>query len=184
MKKRILYAEANYAAMVRKNGYFVDKTEYIAKLEDVENPVFLRPRRFGKSLLCTTLEHYYSVRLKDQFDELFGHTWIGKNPTPDINGNISSILEVSRNVTERVNAEKQRENLISELKSALKRVKTLSGLLPICCHCKKIRDDSGYWNQVESYIANHSEATFSHGICQECAKKHYSDYDLYDDEQD
>ena len=82
MKKRILYAEANYAAMVRDNGYFVDKTEYIAKLERVNNPVFLRPRRFGKSLWCTMLEHYYSVRFKDQFDELFGHTWIGKNPTP------------------------------------------------------------------------------------------------------
>ncbi len=50
MEKRILYAEANYAAMVRDNGYFVDKTEYIAKLERVNNPVFLRPRRFGKSL--------------------------------------------------------------------------------------------------------------------------------------
>ncbi len=82
MKKRILYAEANYAAMVHKNGYFVDKTKYIAKLEEVNNPVFLRPRRFGKSLLCTMLEHYYSVRFKDQFDDLFGHTWIGRNPTP------------------------------------------------------------------------------------------------------
>ncbi|MBF0202371.1 MAG: AAA family ATPase [Desulfamplus sp.] len=81
MRKRILYAEANYAAIVLKNGYFVDKTEYIAKLENVENPVFLRPRRFGKSLLCTMLEYYYSVLYKDQFDTLFGHTWIGKHPT-------------------------------------------------------------------------------------------------------
>jgi hypothetical protein len=82
MQKRILYAEANYAAMVRDNGYFVDKTEYITKLERVKNPVFLRPRRFGKSLLCTMLEHYYSVLFKAHFDELFGHTWIGRNPTP------------------------------------------------------------------------------------------------------
>ena len=82
MKKRILYAEANYAAMVRNNGYFVDKTEYIARLEMVNNPVFLRPRRFGKSLLCTTLEYYYSLQYKDQFEELFGQTWIGRNPTP------------------------------------------------------------------------------------------------------
>ena len=85
IKKRILYAEANYAAMVRDNGYFVDKTEYIAKLERVNNPVFLRPRRFGKSLWCTLLEHYYSVRFKDRFDELFSHTWIGRNPTPHHN---------------------------------------------------------------------------------------------------
>ena len=82
MKKRILYAEANYEAIVRENGYFVDKTAYIAKLESVKNPVFLRPRRFGKSLLCTMLESYYSILCRDRFDELFGHTWIGRNPTP------------------------------------------------------------------------------------------------------
>ncbi|MCW7753530.1 ATP-binding protein [Desulfobotulus sp. H1] len=82
MKKRILYGEANYPAIVRENGYFVDKTAYIEKLEFVKNPVFLRPRRFGKSLLCTMLESYYSVLYKENFEELFGHTWIGKNPTP------------------------------------------------------------------------------------------------------
>ena len=82
MKKRILYAEANYQAIVRRNGYFVDNTAYIEHLEQIDNPVFLRPRRFGKSLLCTMLESYYSILFKDQFDELFGHTWIGRNPTP------------------------------------------------------------------------------------------------------
>ena len=82
MKKRILYAEADYKTLVRENGYFVDKTCYIEKLEKVKNPVFLRPRRFGKSLFCRMLECYYNVRQKDEFDELFGHTWIGKNPTP------------------------------------------------------------------------------------------------------
>jgi hypothetical protein len=82
MKKRILYAEANYQAIVREHGYFVDKTDYIPKLEAVKNPVFLRPRRFGKSLLCTMLESYYSILYRDQFEELFGHTWIGRNPTP------------------------------------------------------------------------------------------------------
>jgi hypothetical protein len=81
MKKRILYAEANYQAIVRRNGYLVDKTAYIEKLEQIDNPVFLRPRRFGKSLLCTLLESYYSILFKDRFDELFGHTWIGQNPT-------------------------------------------------------------------------------------------------------
>ena len=56
-----------------------------------------------------------------------------------------------------------------------KEVKTLGGLLPICSYCKKIRDDNGYWNQIEGYIQSHSEAKFSHSICQECAKKHYPD---------
>jgi DNA-binding response OmpR family regulator len=60
-----------------------------------------------------------------------------------------------------------------ELEDALTQVKLLSGLLPICSSCKKIRDNEGYWSQVESYIQQHSEATFTHGMCPECLKKHY-----------
>ena len=60
-----------------------------------------------------------------------------------------------------------------ELTNALNNVKILSGLLPICAYCKKIRDDKGYWNQLEAYIRDHSEAEFSHSVCDECAKKHY-----------
>ena len=70
-----------------------------------------------------------------------------------------------------------------KLEAALSKIKTLSGMLPICSHCKKIRDDKGYWNQIEAYIQDHSEAEFSHSICQECAKKYYPDMDLYGDEQ-
>ncbi len=68
-----------------------------------------------------------------------------------------------------------------KLEKALSEVKTLSGLLPICSHCKKIRDDKGYWNQIEVYIHEHTDAKFSHGICQECVKKYYSDLDINDD---
>lgn len=82
MKKRILYANANYEEIVHENGYFVDKTQYIEKLEAIKNPVFLRPRRFGKSLWCRILECYYNINQKDDFERLFGHTWIGQNPTP------------------------------------------------------------------------------------------------------
>ncbi len=67
----------------------------------------------------------------------------------------------------------QKENL----EAALSEIKTLSGMLPICSHCKKIRDDKGYWSQVESYIREHTDAEFSHGICPECMKKHYPEYD-------
>ncbi|MFH0729838.1 MAG: AAA family ATPase [Pseudomonadota bacterium] len=81
MKKRILYGVANYEEIVSENGYFVDKTHYLSQLETVRNPVFLRPRRFGKSLWCRILECYYSVHLNDRFEELFGQTWIGRNPT-------------------------------------------------------------------------------------------------------
>ena len=56
---------------------------------------------------------------------------------------------------------------------------TLSGLIPICANCKKIRDDKGYWNQLESYIEKHSEAQFSHGICEECAEELYGDSEWF-----
>lgn len=72
--------------------------------------------------------------------------------------------------------EKARDLLICELRDALSRVKTLSGLLPICASCKKIRDDKGYWNQIETYIKERSEAEFSHSICPECRKKLYPDF--------
>jgi hypothetical protein len=71
--------------------------------------------------------------------------------------------------TLRKNRNKLREKNL-ELRNALSKIKTLSGMLPICASCKKIRDDKGYWNQIESYIKHHSEAEFSHSICPECAK--------------
>ena len=65
-----------------------------------------------------------------------------------------------------------------KLEIALAEVKTLSGLLPICMHCKSIRDDEGYWNQIEEYIHHRADVTFSHGICKACAKKYYPDIDM------
>lgn len=73
-----------------------------------------------------------------------------------------------------LNTELEARNM--ELQAALDKVKQLSGLLPICSHCKKIRDDEGYWQQVEVYIRDHSEAEFSHGICPECMKSFYGDF--------
>jgi hypothetical protein len=67
----------------------------------------------------------------------------------------------------------ERTRLVAELQKALSEVKQLSGFLPICASCKRIRDDRGYWNQIESYISSHSEAQFSHGICPECVRKLY-----------
>ena len=76
-------------------------------------------------------------------------------------------------------ADKEKSKIIVELHKALEEVKTLSGFLPICASCKKIRDDKGYWNQIEAYITKHSGAEFSHGICPECAHSLYPD--VYDD---
>ncbi|MCD4783636.1 MAG: response regulator [Candidatus Eremiobacteraeota bacterium] len=81
-----------------------------------------------------------------------------------------------RYAIERKHAQREKEKLIRELQSALSKIKTLSGLLPICSACKNIRDDMGYWQQVEVYIKKHSEVDFSHSLCPECAIKLYPDY--------
>ena len=78
---------------------------------------------------------------------------------------------LTREVAERKRAEQELEKVVIELQQALTQVKKLSGFLPICASCKKIRDDKGYWRQIEQYITEHSEALFSHGLCPECAKK-------------
>ena len=77
--------------------------------------------------------------------------------------------------------EKRVRERTAELEKALDDIKILKGIVPICAHCKKIRDDKGYWTQVEAYVQKHSEAEFSHSICPDCAKEHFPEYDLYGD---
>jgi hypothetical protein len=71
---------------------------------------------------------------------------------------------------------KERSITIQKLQDSLKKVKKLSGMLPICCSCKKIRNDEGYWDQIEQYIGEHADIQFSHGICPDCSKKLYPDF--------
>lgn len=79
-------------------------------------------------------------------------------------------------IEERKRTEAEKEQLIVQLQKAMQDVKVLSGFLPICAACKKIRDDTGYWRQIEEYISKHSNALFSHGICPDCSKKLYPEY--------
>ena len=106
-KRRIPYGIINWATLVRE-CMFVDNTSFIRNLEEVATPVFLRPKRFGKSIVCSMLAHYYDLNLKDRFDELFGRTDIGRNPTPLRNSflvltfdfstvQVGSIAEIERN---------------------------------------------------------------------------------------
>lgn len=85
------------------------------------------------------------------------------------------LVGVGIDISERVKVEVEKEVLIDKLQEMLSQVKQLSGFLPICAACKKIRDDQGYWSQIEQYIRKHSEAEFSHSICPDCAKKLYPD---------
>lgn len=95
-----------------------------------------------------------------------------------VKGQVDGLLlfRTVRYAIERKQTETEREHLIQELQGALAQVKTLSGLLPICSGCKKIRDDTGDWKRIETYISERSDAQFSHGICPECAKKYFPEY--------
>ena len=97
----------------------------------------------------------------------------GKTVNWSEDGKPIRIVGTHRDVTLEREIEIENQRLIIELGLALNKVKTLSGLLPICTECKKIRDDKGYWNQIENYIREHSEAEFSHSICPECIKALY-----------
>ena len=90
-------------------------------------------------------------------------------------GLIFGARDVQRHVRAQQRAEAERERLIEELQGALASVKTLRGLIPICASCKKIRDDQGYWTQLETYVAKHSDAEFSHSLCLDCLRKLYPD---------
>jgi PAS domain S-box-containing protein len=92
------------------------------------------------------------------------------SPMKNGDNKISGASVIGQDITSRRRDELERIKLIQELTDALGRAKTLAGLLPICACCKRIRDDQGYWQQVELYISEHSDAVFSHGICPECLK--------------
>lgn len=96
-------------------------------------------------------------------------------PITDDQGEVSGVVLVLFDVTERRRVALEREELIAQLESALANIKTLRGLIPICASCKKIRDDAGYWTSLETYLHKHSEADFSHGICPDCACRLYGD---------
>lgn len=104
--------------------------------------------------------------------------WVGHacQPVSDGQGRFVGSRGSNRDVTKRKTAELERERLVVELQDALAKVKLLSGFIPICASCKKIRNDAGYWQQVESYIRDHSEAKFSHGICPDCGEKLYGEF--------
>lgn len=133
----------------------------------------------GKDTLPTFCPHpqllkegkAYSFEFSEK--RLGGDFVVNVSPLRNPDGAIVGSVHVARDITERKRSEREKEKLIGELRKALKEVKTLSGLLPICSVCKKIRDDKGYWNQIEAYIRARSDADFSHGICPDCARKLY-----------
>ena len=94
-------------------------------------------------------------------------------PTPYDSGELHARIDVGRRL---IDMQTILVGKIEELREALDHIKTLQGILPICSFCKKIRDDQGYWSQVEGYISKHTDAQFSQGICPECLKQHYPEF--------
>jgi hypothetical protein len=83
---------------------------------------------------------------------------------------------VNEDITEEIRQKAEREDLIRRLEESRANVRTLKGMLPICASCKKVRDDAGYWKQIEEYMREHADVQFTHGICPECAARIYPEY--------
>lgn len=99
------------------------------------------------------------------------------SPLRDSDGRVVGSIHIARDISREKMMAEARENLIEELRSAISQVKTLTGLLPICASCKKIRNDEGYWQQLECYISERSDAAFTHGICPDCASELYKEFE-------
>ena len=134
----------------------------------------------GGISLSVPMEPYFAAAQRRIFQIAVGLTllWL-----LGVGGLLVGMVHIRNRIREKEEAEQERNRYVEELQKALKEVKQLSGFLPICSHCKQIRDDKGYWNQIESYISAHTEALFSHSICPDCAKKFYPDIDLYPEEK-
>lgn len=95
------------------------------------------------------------------------------SPIHHADGKLLGVVQTLQDITVLKQMEEEKERLNCELREALNEIKTLTGLIPICAACKKIRDDKGYWNQLENYLEEHSDAVFSHGLCPECFKEYF-----------
>jgi PAS domain S-box-containing protein len=104
------------------------------------------------------------------------HFTVNASPLINQQGHLWGGIAVFTDITERKQAAEAQAHLLGELQESLKEIKTLRGLVPICAHCKNVRDDSGFWQQVEDYLQQRTEAEFSHGICPQCFEKHYGSF--------
>jgi PAS domain S-box-containing protein len=102
--------------------------------------------------------------------------YLAISPLKNADGKLLGASAIAYDITERKKAEDERTKMIHELNETLSKVRTLSGLLPICSSCKKIRDDKGYWQKLETFVHEHSNAEFSHSICPDCMERLYPDF--------
>ncbi len=167
------------------NPKFIQLTGYSLEEAVGQNPRILKSGEKSSEeykqlweMITTGKEWLGEFHNKKKNGELYWESAV-ISPITNAQGVIINFLAVKEDITQRKQNEAEREKLINELQEALADVKTLSGLIPICATCKKIRDDNGYWQQVEAYIQKHSDAKFTHGICPDCMKKLYPEFVKY-----
>jgi two-component system, cell cycle sensor histidine kinase and response regulator CckA len=122
----------------------------------------------------TAIEPFETVRVRKDGVQL--DVYLAISPIKSADGKLMGASSISYDITERKKIEDERTKMIQELNDTLSKVRTLSGLLPICASCKKIRDDKGYWQKLETFVHEHSNAEFSHSICPDCMEKLYPDF--------
>ena len=200
---RIIDTKNIFFGLVSRNGYlripyFVDVKETYkgfryegsrtlserviktGKVIHMRRENIVREVKEGTLVIYRTLpEAYVGIPLKVK-KEVIGIMVLQDYNNPDAfgEGDIRLLESISVQIAvaiDRKRYEREREKLVGELTKALNEVKKLSGLLPICANCKRIRDDQGYWNEVEKYIAEHADVDFTHSICPDCMKKLYPD---------
>ena len=120
------------------------------------------------------IEHFETMRVRK--DGVAVDVYLAISPIKDADGRLMGASSIAYDITERKKIEDERTKMIQELNETLSKVKTLSGLLPICASCKKIRDDHGYWQKLETFVHEHSNAEFSHSICPDCMERLYPDF--------
>jgi PAS domain S-box-containing protein len=149
------------------------KTHYSAYLTD--HPVNRDVARHTTLSIQGQTQPPYEVEI---FHKDGSRHWLEVAEVPVFNnsGTVVAVEGIARDITDRKNAEQQREHMIADLQKAMDEVKVLRGIIPICASCKKVRDDAGAWQQVEAYIRQHSDAQFSHGICPDCLEKTYPEF--------
>jgi hypothetical protein len=166
-----IVAQGNaYTKIVKKNSDSLEHQRMVVDVVEAYVPMMKDGNFLG------AFEVYYDITQKQQSLEKWLQISFGIVIVLAISVLIItavSVVKEKRRFVERKRAEDEREELIDKLQTALSEVKTLSGLLPICSSCKKIRDDQGHWNQLETYILAHSEAEFTHGFCPDCLKSLY-----------
>lgn len=181
VKDRVLH-EVN-PRICELTGYV--KEELIGKSSRVLYPTQEEFEYVGKEKYCQISERETGI-VETQWQKKDGtlvDILLASTPI-DIHDLSKGVTFTALDITDRKQAEVEKERLIVKLKEALEQVKQLKGLIPICASCKKIRDDKGYWNHLELYIEKHSEAQFSHGICEDCAEKLYGDSKWYQKTKD